>query len=133
MKLNYLNIFLGFPGSPVENSRFPYPAQPNPSPVQANPNTVDPIASVKSPPKHYSLQQYYGIIDTKSLYSNKINYNIPALQFNRTSTLTLSQAHSLSINSPMVSEPGGKSESKSGSPCPLILATTACLKCHRRS
>lgn len=32
-----------------------------------------------------------------------------------------------------ISEPGGKSCSKAGTPAPLILAKTACLKCQRRS
>ena len=36
------------------------------------------------------------------------------------------------IISPTMSEPGGKSHSKTGSPAPLIFAKTACLKCQRK-
>lgn len=45
----------------------------------------------------------------------------------------LSAALGPSLISPMISEPGGKSCSNTGSPAPLIFARTLCRKCHLRS
>lgn len=45
----------------------------------------------------------------------------------------LSAALGPSLISPMISEPGGRSCSNTGSPTPLILVRTVCRKCHLRS